>query len=141
MPQVTSKDGTVIAYDRIGQGPAVVIVGGILGDRSQQAPLAQLLASHFTVYNFDRRGRGESTYTPPYAVEREVEDIAAILDSAGGSAFVYGTSGCAALCLAAAARGLAPQMKKLALREPPYIGDYSRPPVPQAYLEQLRKML
>ena len=84
MPQVTSKDGTAIAYDRIGQGPAVVIVGGILGDRSQQVPQAQLLASHFTVYNFDRRGRGESGETPPYAVEREVEDIAAMLDAAGG---------------------------------------------------------
>ncbi len=141
MPQVISKDGTTIAYDRIGHGPAVVIVGGILGDRSQQAGLAQLLASHFTVYNFDRRGRGESGDTPPYAVEREVEDIAAILDAAGGSAFVYGTSGCAALCLEAAARGLSPKMKKLALWEPPYIVDDSRPPVPQDYLEQLRKML
>ena len=141
MPQVTSKDGTTIAYDRIGQGPAVVIVGGILGDRSQQADLAQLLASHFTVYNFDRRGRGESGFTPPYAVEREVEDIAAMLEAAGGSAFVYGTSGCAVLCLEAAARGLAPGMKKLALWEPPYVVDDSRPPVPQDYLEQLRKML
>ncbi len=141
MPQVTSKDGTAIAYDRIGQGPAVVIVGCVLGDRSQQAPLAQLLASHFTVYNFDRRGRGESGDTPPYAVEREVEDIAAILDAAGGSAFVYGTSGCAVLCLEAAAGGLSPRMKKLALWEPPYIVDDSRPPVPQDYLVQLRKML
>ena len=70
MPQVISKDGTAIAYDRLGQGPAVLIVGGILGDRSQQAPLAQLLASHFTVYNFDRRGRGQSGETPPYAVAR-----------------------------------------------------------------------
>lgn len=141
MPQVTSKDGTAIAYDRIGQGPAVVIVGGVLGDRSQQSPLAQLLASHFTVYNFDRRGRGESGDTPPYAVEREVEDIAAMLDAAGGSAFVYGTSGCGALCLEAAARGLSPKMKKLAIWEPPYIIDENRPPVPQDYLEQLRKML
>jgi len=141
MPQVTSKDGTTITYDRIGQGPAVVIVGGILGDRSQQAPLAQLLASHFAVYNFDRRGRGESGDTPPYAVEREVEDIEAMLNAAGGSAFVYGTSGCAALCLEAAARGLSPNMKKLALWEPPYIVDDSRTPVPQDYLEQLRMML
>jgi len=141
MPQVTSKDGTTIVYDRIGRGPAVIIVGGILGDRSQQAGLAQLLAEHFMVYNFDRRGRGESGDTPPYAVEREVEDIAAILDVAGGAAFVYGTSGCAALCLEAAARGLSPRMKKLALWEPPYIVDDSRPPVPQDYLEQLRKML
>ena len=75
MPQVTSKDGTTIAYDRNRQGQAVVIVGGVLGDRSQQAQLAQLLASHFTVYNFDRRGRGKSGDTPPYAVEREVEDL------------------------------------------------------------------
>jgi len=138
MPQVPSKDGTTIAYDQIGQGPAVVIVGGILGDRSQQAPLAQLLASHFTVYNFDRRGRGGSGFTPPYAVEREVE---AMLNAAGGSAYIYGTSGCAVLCLEAAARGLSPKMKKLALWEPPYIVDDSRPPVPQDYLEQLRKML
>jgi pimeloyl-ACP methyl ester carboxylesterase len=141
MPQVTSKDGATIAFDQVGQGPAAVIVGGILGDRSQQAPLAQLLASHFTVYNFDRRGRGESGDTPPYAVEHEVEDIAAILDAADGSAFVYGTSGCAALCLEAAARGLAPRMRKLALWEPPYVVDDSRPPVPLDYLEQLRTML
>ncbi len=141
MPQVTSQDGTAIAYDRIGQGPSVVIVGGILGDRSQQAPLAQLLAAHFTVYNFDRRGRGQSGETPPYAVEREVEDIAALLDAAGGAACVYGTSGCAVLSLEAAARGLSPSMKKLALWEPPYIVDDSRPPVPRDYLEQLRKML
>ena len=141
MPQVTSKDGTAIVYDQIGQGPAVVIVGGILGDRSQQADLAQLLASHFTVYNFDRRGRGESGFTPPYAVDREVEDIAAMLEAAGGSAFVYGTSGCAVLSMEAAARGLSPRMKKLALWEPPYIVDDSRPPAPQDYLEQLTRML
>lgn len=141
MPQVTSKDGTAIAYDRIGQGPAVVIVGGTLGDRSQQAPLAQLLAEHFTVYNFDRRGHGESGDTPPYAVEREVEDLEAMLDAAGGSAFVYGTSGCAVLALEAAARGLSPSMKKLALWEPSYIVDDSRPPVPQDYKEQLIQLL
>jgi len=141
MQQVTSKDSTIIAYEQSGQGPALVIVGGILGDRSQQAGLAQLLASHFTVYNFDRRGRGESEFTPPYAVEREVEDIAALLDAAGGSAFVYGTSGCAVLSLEAAAGGLAPSMKKLALWEPPYIVDDSRPSVPQDYMEQLTRML
>lgn len=141
MPQVTSKDGTTIVYDRIGQGPAVVIVGGVLGDRSQQAGLARLLAEHCTVYNFDRRGHGESGFTPPYAVEREVEDIAALLDVAGGSACVYGTSGCAVLALEAAARGLSSRMKKLALWEPPYIVDESRPPVPQDYMEQLTRMM
>ena len=139
--QTYSKDGTIIAYEQSGQGPALVIVGGILGDRSQQARLAQLLASHFTVYNFDRRGRGERGVNPLYAVEREVEDIAAILDAAGGSAFVYGTSGCAVLSLEAAARGLSPRMKKLALWEPSYIVDDSRPPVPQDYMEQLTRML
>src|SRR2546428_6418641 len=98
MPQVISKDGTTIAYDRIGHGPAVVIVGGILGDRSQQAGVAQLLASHFSVYNFDRRGRREGGDTPPDAVQLGVGDIPAILDAGGGTALVYGTSGCLGLC-------------------------------------------
>lgn len=141
MPQVTSKDGTAIAYDRIGQGPAVVIVGGVLGGRSQQAGLAQLLATHFTVYNYDRRGRGESEFTAPYTVEREVEDLEAMLDAAGGSAYVYGTSGCGVLALEAAARERSPKMKKLAVWEPPYILDDSRPPVPQDYKEQLIRLL
>jgi pimeloyl-ACP methyl ester carboxylesterase len=141
MPHVTSKDGTAIAYDRIGQGPALILVGGTLGDRSQQAPLAQLLAEHFTVYNYDRRAHGESGDTPPYAVEREVEDLEAMLDAAGGSAFVYGTSGCAVLALEAAADGQSPKIKKLALWEPPYIVDDSRPPVPQDYKEQLIRLL
>jgi pimeloyl-ACP methyl ester carboxylesterase len=141
MQHVISKDGTHIAYEKIGQGTALAMVGGVLGDHMQQAGLAGLLAEHFTVYNFDRRGRGESGFTPPYAVEREVEDIAAMLDAAGGAACVYGTSGCAALSLEAAARGLSPRMKKLALWEPPYIVDDSRPPVPQDYLEQLSRML
>jgi len=92
MQHVTSKDGTHIAYEQSGQGPAIIIVGCVLDDHTQQAGLAQLLAEHFTVYNFDRRGHGQSGDNPPYAVEREVEDIAAMLDVAGGSAFVYGTS-------------------------------------------------
>lgn len=108
MQHVTSKDGTIIAYEKTGQGPAVVIVGGILGDHHQQTGLAQLLASHFTVYNIDRRGHGESGFREPYAVEREFEDLEAILDEAGGSAFVYGTSGLGVLALYAAAAGLSP---------------------------------
>lgn len=140
MQHVTSKDGTTIVYDRIGEGPALVIVGGLLDGRSQQAGLAQLLASHFTVYNFDRRGHGESGDNPPYAVEREVEDISAILDVAGGSAFVYGTSGCAVLTMEVAARGLSARMKKLALWEPPYIVDDSRPPAPQDYMQQMTQL-
>src|SRR5215470_18058912 len=141
MGNVTSKDGTLIAYEKSGAGAPIVIVGGILGDRSQQAPLAELLAKDFTVYNYDRRGRGESGFTAPYAVAREFEDLEAIINEAGGSAFVYGTSGCAILSLEAAAWGLAPKIKKLALWEPSYILEGTRPPLPQDYQEQLNKML
>ena len=141
MAQVISKDGTTIAYEKSGKGPAVVLVGGVLGDRSQQAPLAALLVEHFTVFNYDRRAHGQSGDTPPYAVEREIEDLEAMIDEAGGSAFVYGTSGCAVLALEAAAHGLAPKMKKLAVWEPPYIVDDSRPPVPRDYQKQLTDLL
>ena len=141
MQHVTSKDGTIIAYEQSGQGPALVVVGGVLDDHHQQAGLAALLAEHFTVYNIDRRGHGESEFTAPYAVEREVEDIDALITEAGGSAFVYGTSGLGILSLEAAARGLSPKMKKLAVWEPPYILEDSRPPVPQDYKEQLAQLL
>src|SRR5579864_2920609 len=106
MHHVTSNDGTAIAFEKIGQGPALIIVGGVLGDHMQQAGLAHLLASDFTVYNIDRRGHGESGFTAPYAVEREVEDLDALITEAGGSAFVYGTSGLGVLCMEAADRGL-----------------------------------
>jgi pimeloyl-ACP methyl ester carboxylesterase len=138
---VKSKDGTLIAYDKSGNGPAVVIVGGVAGDRSQQAPLAALLVKDFTVFNFDRRGHGESGMTEPYAVEREIEDIDAIIGVAGGSAFVYGTSGCAVLALLAASGGVGSKMKKLALWEPPFIVDDSRPKVPADYKQQLEGLL
>lgn len=141
MQHVTSKDGSRIAFEKIGQGPALILVGGVLGDHSQQAGLARLLAEHFTVYNFDRRGHGESGFTPPYVVEREGEDLDAIISEAGGSAFVYGTSALGMLSLEAAARGLAPRMKKLAVWEPPYFLEGARPPLPQDYREQLEKML
>src|SRR3979409_1422819 len=103
---VTSDDGTEIAVERCGGGPAVVLVGGIVGDRSQQAPVAQLLASRFTVYNYDRRGHGESGFTAPYSTDREVEDLAAVIAHAGGSACVYATSGLAVIALQAAAGGV-----------------------------------
>ena len=141
MSHITSKDGTTIVFEKLGQGPAVIVVGGVLGDRSQQAPLAALLTEHFTVLNYDRRGHGESGDTPPYAVEREIEDLDALLKEAGGSAFVYGTSGCAVLALYAAASGIAAKIKKLALWEPPFIIDDSRPPMPQDYKEQLISLL
>ena len=122
---VTSKDGTTIAYDRLGQGPAVVLVSGGSVDRSSNAGLAEQLAGGFTVFNYDRRGRGPSGDTQPYAIEREIEDIDAVIGAAGGTANLYGSSSGAALALLAAAAGS--PVAKLALWEPPYIVDESRP--------------
>ncbi len=126
MKKVISKDGTPIAFDQLGQGPAVILVCGGSVDRRSNAPLGSLLAEHFTVFNYDRRGRGDSGDTAPYAVEREIEDINAVITAAGGSAFLYGTSSGAALALEAAASGLA--ITKLALWEPPFILDERRRP-------------
>lgn len=121
---VTSSDGTTIAYSRAGTGPALVLVDAASCFRGfgPTVPLAAELASHFTVYHYDRRGRGESTDTLPYAVEREIDDLRAVIDAAGGSAFVYGFSSGAVLALHAAASGLT--IPKLALMEPPLeLGD------------------
>jgi pimeloyl-ACP methyl ester carboxylesterase len=138
MDTVTSKDGTTIALDRMGEGSPVVLVAGGSTDRTNLAPLAELLASDFTVFNYDRRGRGPSGDTPPYAVEREVEDIDAVVGAAGGSAFLFGTSSGAALALEAAASGL--DITKLALWEPPFILDENlRPPKDQ--VEQYNRMI
>jgi pimeloyl-ACP methyl ester carboxylesterase len=127
MDRVTSKDGTSIAFDKLGDGPPVILVTGGSVDRSSNASLADALAPDFTVFNYDRRGRGPSGDTPPYAVQREIEDIEAVIGAAGGSACLYGSSSGAALALEAAASGL--PIKKLALWEPPYIvGDFKRPP-------------
>jgi pimeloyl-ACP methyl ester carboxylesterase len=124
--QVRSKDGTAIAFDRIGHGAAVILIDGALCYRGigQSGKLANLMAQHFTVFTYDRRGRGASGDTAPYALEREVEDIEALLSEAGGTAFVWGTSSGAVLALEAAncLKGL----KKLALYEPPFIVDDSR---------------
>ena len=132
MEQVTSKDGTTIAFDRLGEGPAVILVSGGSVDRSSLAALADLLAQHFTVFNYDRRGRGPSGDTPPYAVEREVEDIDAVVEAAGGSAYLFGSSSGAALALEAA-RQRPTRITKLALWEPPYIPEgFPRPPADTA---------
>jgi pimeloyl-ACP methyl ester carboxylesterase len=116
---VMSKDGTRIAFDRIGEGPPVIFVGGALNDRTfpPLVELAELVAPRFTAYNYDRRGRGDSGDTSPYAVAREVEDLEALIAEAGGRASVYGLSSGAVLALEAAARG-AP-IDSLALFEPP----------------------
>src|SRR5690349_17181580 len=126
MNSVTSKDGTIITFDQLGAGPVVILVCGGSVDRQSNASLAAALAPHFTVYNYDRRGRGESGDTAPYAVEREVEDIEALADAAGGSAFLYGISSGAALALEAT-RLLPGKIKKLALYEPPFIVEGTRP--------------
>jgi pimeloyl-ACP methyl ester carboxylesterase len=116
---VTSRDGTTIAFERTGNGPAVILVASALADRSDAAKLASLLAPHFTVINYDRRGRGTSGDTPPYAVQREVEDIAALVEEVGGSAFLFGSSSGAVLALEAAAHGEG--IERLALFEPPFV--------------------
>ncbi len=115
---ITAKDGTKIAYDRQGKGPAVILVGGGLVDRSENTPLATELAHYFTVYNYDRRGRGKSGDTLPYALQREIEDIDALISEAGGSAHLYGVSSGGALVLEAAA-GLS-GINKIAVYEVPY---------------------
>jgi alpha-beta hydrolase superfamily lysophospholipase len=131
MDHVTSSDGTTIAFDRLGDGPPVVLVCGGSTDRSANAPLAQQLSERYSVYNYDRRGRGDSGDTPPYAVAREIEDIDAVVAAAGGSAFLFGTSSGAALALEAAAdlKGVT----KLAMWEPPYVPEGGpRPPADTA---------
>jgi pimeloyl-ACP methyl ester carboxylesterase len=119
MQTLTSRDGTRIAYDKVGKGPALIVVNGALSRRTDGSELAELLAPHLTVFSFDRRGRGDSGDTAPYAVQREIEDIEALIDSAGGSACVFGKSSGASLALLAAS-ALGAKVKKLALYEPPY---------------------
>ena len=130
---VTSKDGTSIAFEQLGGGPAIILVAPALGDRSGNAPLAGVLTRNMTVVNYDRRGRGDSTDSQPYAVAREVEDIEALIDVVGSSAYLFGSSSGAALALEAAA-GLGSKVKALIMYEPPFIVDDSRPPLPEDYL-------
>jgi pimeloyl-ACP methyl ester carboxylesterase len=115
---VTSADGSTIAYEKTGNGPAVIVIGGAFATRQSSAGLAPLLAAHFSVYAYDRRGRGESSQASPYAVEREVEDLAALIEVAGGSANLYGHSSGGMLALEAAARGL--PLDHVAVYEVPY---------------------
>ena len=140
MKTVPSKDGTQIAYDQIGSGPVVILVDSALADRTLCVKLAGLLAKEFTVINYDRRGRGDSTNTQPYAVEREVEDIEALIDATGDSAFVFGSSSGAVLALEAASR-LPGRIRKQVLYEPPFIVDDSRAPMPEDFLEQVKAEL
>ena len=141
MPTVTSKDGTTIAFDKVGSGPAVILVNGAIAYRAfdpSMAQLAELLGTHFTVYNYDRRGRGDSGDTQPFAKEREIEDLQALVEDAGGKAMVFGISSGAVLSLDAAA--LTPGITKVAVYEPPLIVDDSRAPVPANYAEHLTQL-
>jgi pimeloyl-ACP methyl ester carboxylesterase len=141
MHTVTSKDGTKIAYDKTGHGPAVIHVAGAMGTRSFGFPdHARLLESHFTVYTYDRRGRGESTDTRAFAVEREVEDIEALIHEAGDSASLYGISSGACLVLEAAIM-LDSKVKKLAVYEAPYNSDPDDKPIWHDYYTKLHELV
>ena len=135
MPKVLSKDGTAIAFERFGEGPPIILVVGAFNDQSTGAPLAAFLAPHYTVFNYDRRGRGQSGDTLPYAVAREIEDLAALIAETGGSSAVFGYSSGACLALQAAACGLA--ITRLALYEPPYLIAPAAEPNHAAHLGEL----
>lgn len=140
MRTVTSKDGTHIAFDQSGRGPALILVAAASATRADQASLAAALAPHFTVFSYDRRARGDSGDTRPYAVEREVEDIKALIDDADGSAFVFGHSSGAVLALEAA-RLHPTKITKLALYEPPFIVDDTHAPAPEGFAVHLDELV
>ena len=139
MQTAISADGTAIAFDRIGEGPPIVMVVGAFNDRSTTEPLARALEQDFSVFNYDRRGRGDSGDTEPYAVDREIEDLDALLTQAGGSASVFGYSSGAVLALKAAAKGLA--ITKLALYEPPFRTGDNHPALPGDLTERLAQLV
>jgi pimeloyl-ACP methyl ester carboxylesterase len=141
MYTITSKDGTKIAYDKMGQGPALILVAGAFSYRKFPAvvQLANLLSQHFTVYNYDRRGRGNSGDTKPYAIEREFEDLEAMIDIAGGSAYVWGLSSGASLSLQTAARGA--NITKLALHEPPFVVEAADRKPPENFLLHVTELI
>jgi pimeloyl-ACP methyl ester carboxylesterase len=138
MSTVRSKDGTTIAFDAWGDGQPMILIDGATAHRAvnqTHAEVGQLLSDEFRVYAYDRRGRGESTDTAPYAVEREIDDLAALIADAGAPAVLSGQSSGAVLALDAAAAGL--PVTRLALFEPPFVVDDSRPPAPADYVERL----
>lgn len=143
METVQSADGTTIAFDKRGKGPALIVVDGALEHRtmdSETARLARRLSGYFTVFHYDRRGRGDSTDTQPYALEREIEDIEAVIAFAGGSAYIFGISSGAALALEAAIR-LGDKVKKLAMYEAPYNDDAAARQAWKVYRKQLAEVL
>jgi pimeloyl-ACP methyl ester carboxylesterase len=138
---VTSRDGTEIAFDRIGSGGSIVLVDGALSHRAAgpNGPLAKLLAERFAVYTYDRRGRGDSGDTHPYEVVREIEDLEAVITEAGGSAYVYGISSGGVLALEAATR--LDCIDALALYELPFVVDDTRAPIPPDFGAHLTALI
>ena len=134
-----SKDGTSLAYEITGEGPPVILVGGAFNDRTTVAGLAAALSPRFTAVTYDRRGRGDSGDPGDLAMEREVEDLGALIDRVGGSAHLFGHSSGAVLALEAAVRGVA--RGKLALYEPVYVVEGSRPRPAYDLAERIQTML
>ncbi|MFD0715341.1 alpha/beta fold hydrolase [Paenibacillus sp. GCM10027626] len=141
MYTVTSKDGTKIVYDKSGKGPALILAAGAFSYRKfpGMAQLVNLLSEHFTVYNYDRRGRGDSGDTRPYETAREIEDLQALMEAAGGHAYVWGLSSGAVLALQAAASGVS--MKKLALHEPPFVVDMADRKPPKNFAKHVTELI
>jgi pimeloyl-ACP methyl ester carboxylesterase len=141
MKKILSKDGTAIAVDRTGHGPALVFVDGAMCYRASgpSGPMAAALAEHFTVFTYDRRGRGDSSDRGPYDIQREIDDLEAVIREAGGHAVVLGVSSGAALALEAANRGV--PITRLAMYEAPFIVDASRPPIGDDFLAQMNGAL
>jgi len=141
MSTVTSADGTTIAYETLGSGPALILVDGALcyRDFGPARGLAEVLADTYTVYIYDRRGRGESGNTLPWAPEREIEDLAALLAAAGGTASLFGCSSGAVLAADAANR--LPGFTKVALYEPPFIVDDTHAPRPGDFVPQTEALI
>jgi pimeloyl-ACP methyl ester carboxylesterase len=139
---VSSKDGTGIAFDQQGDGPALILVDGAMTTRASgsKPELARLLAQRFTVFTYDRRGRGDSGDTQPYAVEREIEDVDALIDQAGGVAFLFGHSSGGCLALDATAK-LDRKVRKLAIYEAPYNDDPEAQKTWREYLKNLTAAL
>lgn len=140
MPKVTSKDGTIIAYSKKGHGPVLILVLGALNKRGSGKKLTDLLADQYTVVSYDRRGRGDSTDTQPYSVEKEIQDIDALIEGLGGSAAVYGHSSGAILALMTAAK-LGQKVTGLALYEVPYNQEPEAQKISHIYKKELQRVL
>jgi pimeloyl-ACP methyl ester carboxylesterase len=140
MEKAISKDGTIIAYDKTGNGPALIVILGALNSRKSGSKLAKLLTSRFTVITYDRRGRGNSTDTATYSPQCEVQDISALIDAVGEPVFLYGHSSGAALALEAAMK-LSKKIAKLAIYEVPYAIDNNARNAANEYYKALKKLL